>query len=98
MPSFPIGYPAPMKRYFLRNATRQFARVLHGSVTSEQRYSSSLAMAQHFFTIQKNPGDFLTHGTNAHRSLVPEVCSMEPPSRLAETSNFLWDSPRNRNG
>lgn len=30
---------------------------------------------------------FLPPGTNAHRSLIPAVCSMEPPSRLAETSN-----------
>ncbi|MBB4372955.1 hypothetical protein GGD63_005770 [Bradyrhizobium sp. cir1] len=40
-------------------------------------------MAQHFFTIQKNPGDFLSHGTNANRSLIPAVCSMEPPHGLA---------------
>jgi len=49
-----------MKRYFLSNATRQFARVLHDSVTSEQWFSSSPAMAQHFLIIQKNLADFLT--------------------------------------
>ncbi|WP_439360556.1 hypothetical protein [Bradyrhizobium sp. DASA03007] len=44
----------------MSNATRQFARVLHDSVTGEQWFSSSSAMAQHFLIIQKNLADFLT--------------------------------------
>ncbi|WP_208639267.1 hypothetical protein [Bradyrhizobium forestalis] len=80
-----------MKRYFLSNATRQFARVLHDSVTSKQRYSSSPAKAQQFFTIQKNPGDFLSHGTNANRSLIPAVCSMELPHGGETTAMVDWN-------
>ncbi|MGY4626977.1 hypothetical protein [Bradyrhizobium sp. USDA 4486] len=61
----------------MSNATRQFARVLHDTVTTEQRYSSSPATAQQFLAIQENPGDFLTHGTNANRPPIPAECSME---------------------
>ncbi|WP_165637878.1 hypothetical protein [Bradyrhizobium shewense] len=86
-----------MKRYFLSSATGQFARVLHDSVTSEQRYSSSPAMAQHFFTIQKNPGDFLSHD---ECKPFTHSCSVfdGATSRLGETSNFLRGAPRKRHG
>ncbi|WP_271565645.1 hypothetical protein [Bradyrhizobium sp. CCBAU 11386] len=60
MATFPIGCHCSYQTPFLSNATRQFARVLHDSITIEQWFSSSSAMAQHFLIIQKNLADFPT--------------------------------------
>ncbi|MCA1536200.1 hypothetical protein I6F21_27095 [Bradyrhizobium sp. NBAIM03] len=83
----------------MSNATRQFARVLHDSATSEQWFSSSSAMAQHFLIIQKNLADRLFLPRHECKpSTDPAVCSMDSRLTPCLTSNFIWDGPRKRNG
>lgn len=56
-------------------------------------------MAQHALIIQKNLADFLPcPGTNANRPLIPASVRWSPASRIAQTSNLVWDAPRKRHG
>ncbi|WP_439397704.1 hypothetical protein ACRQ5Q_11090 [Bradyrhizobium sp. PMVTL-01] len=52
-----------------------------------------------FSLIQKNLADFLTvSGTNANRPLIRQCVRWARASRLALTSNFIWDASRKRHG
>ncbi|WP_164939542.1 hypothetical protein [Bradyrhizobium zhanjiangense] len=84
----------------MSNATRQFARVLHDSVTSEQWFSSSSAMAQHFLIIEKNLADFLTLAVARMRAPSTDSCNAFDGARLTpcRDQQLHLDAPRKRHG
>ncbi|MCA1510305.1 hypothetical protein [Bradyrhizobium sp. NBAIM01] len=78
---------------------RQVARVLDHSVTSEQWFSSSSAMVQHFLIIQKNLAGFLTLPLHQmHTAHLIPAARFDGARLRLETSNFFGGEPRKRHG